>query len=212
MVASPAASADRSAALTVSYPRPECSMSNVTRSQPAALRMCPMAGVMNSFTQKPVLTPPLSSRDRTVGCIMESPSFDNRAILQHPIHCPERSEVLKRAALEHHQISLQPRLHEADFMIEPQRLGTRARCRRDNLKRRHSQRLQIRQLAVKHDAAELHVRSCQKLPPKTSEPLHPFHSHVVGATPPIQVLGGPASLQPPSEISERLPLTLAEEA
>src|SRR5262245_34874671 len=195
MVASPAASADRRAALTVSYPRPECSMSKVTRSQFAALRMCPIAGVMNSFTQKPVLTPPLSSRERTVGCIMESPSSYRCAVLHHPIYCPERMQIMERTAVEHYQIGLQTLLHKSDFVIEPQRLGACARRRRDHLERRHPQRLQICELAVQHDAAELHVRSCQKLPSKTAKPLHPLHSHVVGATAPIQVLAGPASLQ-----------------
>ena len=31
-----------------------------------------------------------------------SPSIYNCAVLQHPMYCPERTEVLERAALKHH--------------------------------------------------------------------------------------------------------------
>ena len=92
---------------------------------------------------------------------MKSPFIYNNAVLQNPMYCPERSEVAEGAALEHHQIGPQASLHDPDLIVEPQCLGTRARRRCDHLKRRHSQRLQICQFAVKHDAAKLHVRSGQ---------------------------------------------------
>src|SRR6185436_12549059 len=128
MVAMPAASAHRMAARTTSNPIPECSMSRTTRSQFAAFKICPMAGVINSLTQKPVFTSGVASRSRRVGCFIEfaSPSsvsccrifqgIDWRAIgtvfapddlsaLDHAGDIAQRAKILERIAIEDDEIS-----------------------------------------------------------------------------------------------------------
>src|SRR5581483_8910094 len=59
----------RSALFTVSKPKPECSRSNSTKSQPADFRICPMPGVANSTTKWPNfagLLPVMALRPRSL--------------------------------------------------------------------------------------------------------------------------------------------------
>src|SRR5207248_1578510 len=108
----------------VSKPSPECSMSKTARSQFAALRMWPMAGVMNSLTQNPTLTSRLSNKSRNVGFAIRSSSCsalssnhlglergkvflapNDRAVPDHARDIAQGADILARVAIENDEVS-----------------------------------------------------------------------------------------------------------